>query len=132
MTTENTNADTNTNEQDGFAALALALAGFGHTLEARTRLTYGKDVASALAGIVTGGYVIVMTEGITNVDADKYAAIVKQAPANVVALVDARDAAYSRVRPNVSTYLKSRKVAGAITPPRKDADGNAFAFLVRK
>jgi hypothetical protein len=127
----NTPNTPNTND-DGFATLALALAGIGHSLEPRTRLAFGKNAASALAGIVTGGYVVVMCEGTTNADADKYAALIAASPKNMVALIDARTASYARVRPNVSTFVKSRKLNAAITPPVKNADGDAYAFLIRK
>jgi len=116
---------------NGFDTLAEMLAGFGHTLEARTRLSFGKDVASALAGIKTGGYVIVCTEGTTDADVAKYNDMVTK-HTDMVAVIDARTHGYGKVRPNVATYLKSRKVKATVTPPRKDADMNAIGFLVRK
>jgi hypothetical protein len=126
---ENTNTP---NTQDGFAMLAETLAGMGHTLEARTRLTFGKDVASKLAGIVTGGFVAILCEGATDKDVATYNGMVTAATLDKVAVIDARTHGYGKVRPNVNTFLKSRKLKAVCTPPRKDDDGTPIVFLVRK
>jgi hypothetical protein len=128
-----TNDNTNTNNgTDAFAALADALAGFGHSLEPRTRLTFGRQAAKALAGVMTGGFVVVMTKGTTDKDATAITDKIAQAPKGTAAVVDARDADFAQVRPNVNSYLTSRKIGAKITPPRKDADDNKIGFVIRK
>jgi hypothetical protein len=82
---------------DAFTQLSETLAGFGHTLEARTRITFGKDVASALASIKSGGYVVVACKGTE----DEYLTQVRKAVtdnAGMVVLIDARDNDYKQVR----------------------------------
>jgi hypothetical protein len=128
-----TNDNSNSNSTpDGFAALAEALQGFGHKLEPATRLAFGRQAGQALAGVVSGGFVVVMCKGTTDKDATTMQDKIAAAPKGSAAIVDARDEDFAKVRPNVNSYLTSRKIAGKITPPRKDADGNNIGFLIRK
>jgi hypothetical protein len=125
-------ADTPNINQDGFSAVAEVLAGFGFNLEARTRLTFGTQVAATLKDIKTGGAVVVFVKGASDEDVANMNAAINTAPSGTLALVDARTHDYAKVRPNVATYLKSRKISATVCPPRRNAEDTVTGFLVRK
>jgi hypothetical protein len=119
-------------------ALTDAMQGFGITITERTRLTFGRKVATALASVEQGGKVFVWTQGATDANLLTEASIVDAGTeagndlAPYVATVDATDAEYLKVRPHVTTYLKTRKVAYAVSTPVKDDDDRNVGFVITR
>jgi hypothetical protein len=121
----------NTTDAAAFDAIAGVLAGFGHKLEQRTALKFGKDVGAALASIKSGGFVAVACKGTE----DGYMTQIRKdvaAHPDYVMLIDARTNEYSQVRPHVKAFVTSRKLKAAVTPPRKNDEDVNCGFIVRK
>lgn len=119
---------------DALTTLSDALAGFGITLQEKTRLAFGAPVAKALANVPVGGKVFVWCSGSSDTHLALVDGIVETTPdlAPFVASIDATDTDYSKVRPHVSTFLKTRKASFALSSPVKNDDGANVGFAVTR
>lgn len=114
---------------DTLNTLDVALAGFGIALIERTRLTFGAPVLKALKDMPQGGKVFVACKGgetLLNLPAK-----LNEDTRKVVSVIDATEHDYSKVRPHVANFAKSRKVKVAVAT-MKDTEGNAIAFSVTR
>lgn len=115
---------------DTMNTLSDALAGFGISLIERTRLTFGAPTLKMLKEVPVGtGKVFVVCKGGESLLSltDKISDDAKKS----VRIVNASDTEYSKVRPHVANFAKSRKVAVTIST-MKNADGDAVAFSIAR
>jgi hypothetical protein len=115
-------------------SLTEAMQGFGITISERTRLAFGRKVATALASVAQGGKVFVWTKGATDGQLLMEASIIEENAdlAAYLATIDASDTEYTKVRPHVTTYLKTRKVAFAVSTPLKNEDEENVGFVITR
>ena len=130
--TQNTqNSTTDVPETDGFAEIASVLSGFGHTLDAKTKLHFAPLVAKTLATLEVNGTIAVACKGTEDGFRAAINAQITKHPGKV-ALLEIMEEDAPRVHSHVKTFLKSRKLAATVAPLRKDEDGTPVSFLVRK
>lgn len=114
---------------DAFEGLSEVLAGFGISLVERTRLTFGAPVLKSLSELPANGKVFVACKGgatVLTIDGK-----LSDDARKVARFIDATTIDYSKVRPHVANYCKSRKSPVTIGTIR-NADDEPIAFTVTR